>query len=107
MTIWRSAAGLLSQTMRATRLSRWILALAIMGVGLVFLTVVPHVRGAAAPIEQIRSGPITRPTMQSSAESIHAAAGLSGAQPSSEVFSGTKFRFGFLEFEDDADAPSR
>ena len=51
ITIWRSAAGLLSQTMHATTLSRWILALAIMGVGLVFLTVIPHVRGATAPIE--------------------------------------------------------
>jgi hypothetical protein len=92
MTIWRSAAGLLSQTMDATRLSLWILALAIMGVGLVLLTAIPHVRGATAPIVQIRSGPITRPTMQSSAESVHAAAGLSGAQWSSPALSRGKFR---------------
>ena len=31
----------------------------------------------------------------------------SGALPSSPAFSETRFRFGFLEFKDDADAASR
>jgi hypothetical protein len=36
MTIWRSPASLSGQTTRLTTLSRGILALAIMGAGLVF-----------------------------------------------------------------------
>ena len=84
-----------------------LLALAIMGAGAVSLTVVSHVRGATAPIAQIRGSPIIRPTVPPSTEDPHVAVSASGAQSLSPEFSGTKFRFGFLEFEDDADAPSR
>jgi len=37
----------------------------------------------------------------------HAAAAPRGALPSSAAFSDAAFRFGFLEFEQGADAPSR
>jgi hypothetical protein len=102
MTIWRN----FGQTAHATMLSRGILALAITGAGLVSLTVVSHVRRATAPIAQIRGSPIIMPTVPPSAEDPYVAVGASGAQSSSPEFSGTSFRFGFLEFEDDADAPA-
>jgi hypothetical protein len=103
MTIWRN----FGQTAHATMLSRGILALAIMGAGLVSLTVVSHVRRATAPIAQIRGSPSIMPTVPPSAEDPSVAVGVSGAQSSSPEFSDTRFRFGFLEFEDDADAPSK
>ena len=88
---------------RMTTLSKSILALAIMGAGLMSLSVASHVRGAPASINQ-RGGPIMRPIALPSANT---AADPSGAQSSSPVLASAKFRFGFLEFEDDADAPSR
>jgi hypothetical protein len=102
MAIRNSVARLLRQTIQAMRISRWILALAIMGGGLASLTVASHVRGAAARIEQIR-----RPTLPPDAKGAPAVAGRSGAQPSPPAFSDAMFRFGFLEFEDNAHAPSR
>lgn len=107
MTIRRSPASLVGQTTHATTLSRGILALAIIGAGLVSLTVASHVRGATAPIEQVRSTPIIELIVPPGAESVHPAAALSGTQPSSPTLADAKFRFGFLEFEDDADALPR
>jgi hypothetical protein len=78
-----------------------------LGAGLVSLTVASHVRRATAPIAQIRGSPIIMPTVPPSAEDPSVAVGASGAQSSSPEFSDTRFRFGFLEFEDDADAPSK
>jgi hypothetical protein len=99
MTISRN----LGQITHATMLSRGILALVIMGAGAVSLAVgfTParsHCSDRAA---------ISGPTVPPSAEDPHVAVSASGAQSLSPEFSGTKFRFGFLEFEDDADAPSK
>ncbi|HEY7550678.1 MAG TPA: hypothetical protein VH913_14320 [Hyphomicrobiaceae bacterium] len=79
----------------ALGLSRWIFALAIMGAGVLSLTVVSRVRGAAAPI------PTIKVIVQPSTESTRAA-----PTPSGPAFSDATFRFGFLEFEDDAHASS-
>jgi hypothetical protein len=107
MTIWHSSASLFGQTSHATTLSRGILALAIMAAGPASLMVVSYVDGATAPVAPIRGSPIIRPTVPPSAEDPHAAVAASSAQPSSPEFSDTRFRLGFLEFEDDADAPRR
>jgi hypothetical protein len=85
-----------------TTLSKSILALAIMGgAGLMSLSVASHVRGAPASINQ-RGSPIMRPIALPSAKSAYTAADPSGAQSSSPVLASATFRFGFLEFEDDA-----
>jgi hypothetical protein len=107
MTIWRSAARLRSPTIQTIVLSRWILALAIMGVGLVALPAASHVRGATAPIEHVRTTPIIDSIVPPGAEGAHPAAAPSRAQPPLPTLSGAKFRLGFLEFKDDADAPPR
>jgi hypothetical protein len=105
MTIWPSAEGLLRQTIRAITLSRWILALAVMGAGLASLTVASHVRGATAPIEHARIIPTIKAIAPPGAKSTDAATTPSAAQQV-PPFSDVRFRFGFLEFEDDGDAPS-
>jgi hypothetical protein len=106
MTIWRSPASLFGWTTRATTLSRGILALAIMGAGLVSLAVASHVRGATAPIEHVRTAPIMKLILPPGPETARPAAATSGTQRSSPALS-SGFRFGYLEFEDDANAPPR
>jgi hypothetical protein len=76
-----------------------------MGAGLLSLSVVSHVRGATAANARII--PTINVIVPPSAESPRTAAAPSAALPSSAAFSNARFRFGFLEFEDDADAPSR
>jgi hypothetical protein len=96
---------LLGQALRATELSRWILALAIIiSAGLVSLTVAAHVRGDAAPIGHVHSAQIIKVIVPPSPESGRERAGPSSTYPSSPVLTGLRFRFGFLEFEDDPDA---
>ena len=97
------AAAKLNQVIHARTLPNWVSAAAIIGAALVYLAMASHVRGAAIPIEQIRS---TRdvPTMPASI-----GAALWGADPSSSGPLAPKvpspgFRFGFLEFEADPDA---
>jgi hypothetical protein len=102
MTIWRSAERLLGPTINTMAIPRWILALAIMGAGVLSLSVVSRVRGAAAPIENARIIPTIKVIVPLSAESTRAA-----STPSGPAFSDATFRFGFLEFEDDAHASSR
>jgi hypothetical protein len=102
MTIWRSAESRPGPTIKATAASRWMLALAIMGAGVLSLTVVSLVRGAAAPIERARIIPTIKVIVPPSAESTRAA-----PTPSGPTSSDATFRFGFLEFEDDAHASSR
>lgn len=102
MTIWRSAERLPGATIKTMALSRWILALAIISGGLLSLTVVSRVRGAAAPIEHARIIPTIKVIVPPSAESTRAA-----PTPSGPAFSDATFRFGFLEFEDDAQVSSR
>jgi hypothetical protein len=107
MTIRHSAAKRLCQSMQETHLSRWMLALAIMGAAFLSLAVVSHVRRATAAIENARITPIIEVIVRPSAEGTSVPAAPSGARPSPLAFSDARFRFGFLEFEDDADAPSR
>jgi hypothetical protein len=104
MTIWRSAARLLSQAIQAATLSKWIFAAVIIGAGLAYLTVASHLRGAAASIEQVRSPPIVKVIVPASVEGVQTAAVPSSARSYSVGEPGSKFRFGFLEFEDDPDA---
>ena len=102
----RSATRLLGHAIHATTLSRWILAVAIIGGGLAY-TVASRVRWSAAPIEHIRSTQVVKVIVPASVENAHTAVGPRSARPSSPTLSGAKSRFGFLEFEDDADALSR
>jgi hypothetical protein len=93
--------------LRGRSSARLILALAIMGVGLLSLTVASPVGRATAATEHARTASIIKVIVPPSAESSHAAAAPSGALPSSAAISKALFQLGFLEFEDDADAPSR
>jgi len=43
--------------MHATTLSKWVLVAAMSGGGLICLTLGSHVRGVAAPLDQIRGSP--------------------------------------------------
>ena len=106
MVIRRSATRLLSHAIHATTLSRWILAVAIIDGALAYLTVASRVRGSAAPIEHVRSTPVVKVIVPASVENAHTAVGPRSARPSSPTLSGAKSRFGFLEFEDDPDAPA-
>jgi hypothetical protein len=78
-----------------------------MGAGLFSLTVASRVGGATAANEHSGTASIIKVIVPPSAEISHAAAAPSAALPSSAAFSEAPLRFGFLEFEDDADAPSR
>jgi hypothetical protein len=78
------------------------LAVAIIGGGLAY-TVASRVRGSAAPIEHIRSTPVVKVIVPASVENAHTAGPRSASSP---TLSGAKSRFGFLEFEDDPDAPA-
>jgi hypothetical protein len=89
---------------QTTALSRWILAVAIVGAGLICLTVASHVRGAAAPVAQVHSSPIMTATVPPSTESAHAAVGPGITPPLSQALPIAKYRFGYLEFENDPDA---
>jgi hypothetical protein len=74
---------------------------AIIGAAVVYLAMASHVRGAAIPIEQIRS---TRdiPNMPASMGAAHWGADPGSAGP---LAAWPVFRFDFLEFEADPDAP--
>jgi hypothetical protein len=66
-----------------------------------YLAVASHERGTAAPIGQIRSTPVVNTIVPASA---HTAAAPRSDRLPLPAFSGARFRFGFLEFEDDPDA---
>jgi hypothetical protein len=100
----RSAARLFNRAVEATALPKWMLAVAIIGAGLAYLTVVSHERGTAA---HERSTSFVKAKVPPSAESAHAPGGPGTVPPSSPTLASTKFRFGFLEFEDDPDASTR
>jgi hypothetical protein len=102
MTISPPAARLLGQAIHTTTLVKWILA-AIINAGLAYLIIASHVRSAAAPTEVIHSGSLVKTIVPTSAYTA-AAPGI--ARPPLPAFSGVRFRFGFLEFEDDPDAPA-
>ena len=105
MTIWTCAARL-SRAIQTTALARCLVAIAIIGAGLVSLNVASHVRGATAPSEQIRT-PILSLIVPPGPQPARPAAVLRDTQLSSPVLPSARFRFGFLEFEDDADPPQR
>jgi hypothetical protein len=96
------SARQLVQAIQTAARSRWILAVAIVGAVLVYLTLALYVRGAAAPIAQVHSAPIAKATVPPSAESAHAAAGANTTP--SPALPIAKFRFGYVEFESDPDA---
>jgi hypothetical protein len=95
------AAAKLNQVIHARTLPNWVLAAAIIGAAVVYLAMASHVRGAAIPIEQMRS---TRdvPNMPAIIGAAHWGAGPGSAGP---LAAWPVFRFGFLEFEADLDAP--
>ena len=104
MTALRSAERLLSQAIYAAK--SWILPAAIVGAGLVGLTVVSHGRGAAALVGQIRSSAMVEAIAPASSESAPAAMAPSIAPPAA-VLSDVRCRFGVLACEDAADASAR
>jgi hypothetical protein len=106
-TVFRSAARLLDQALLATTLPKWMVATAIIGAGLVGLTVASHVRGTAAPITQTRSTPVAATIVPASMEVAHPGATPSEPRRPSPGFPDAGLRFGFLEFENDTDAPAK
>lgn len=91
--------------MNATMLSKWILVAAMSGSGLIYLPLGSYLPGGAAPLDQIRASPAVEAIVPARLETT--GTGPSSARPSFPAESGTKFRFGFLEFEDDPDAPAK
>jgi hypothetical protein len=83
--------------MNATTLSKWTLVAAVAGAGLIQLLWGPDLPGVAATLDQIRGG---RPVNVALPLSVEIA-----REPHGE--SGARFRFGFLEFEDDPEAPAQ
>jgi hypothetical protein len=99
----RSAVRLFNQAVQARTVSKWSCAAAIIVAGFLYLTVASHVGGAVVPIEQIRSPAIGKTIVPGSVENPHLAAGPGRASSSSPVLPAARFRFGFLEFEDNPD----
>ena len=93
--------------MKAMTLSKWVLVAAMPSAGLIHLFLGSQVRGVAAPLDHIRGTPVVNAILPASVEITRAAASPSSSDPASLGESGTKFRFGFLEFEDDPDASAK
>jgi hypothetical protein len=104
VTALPSAERQLGQAIHAAK--PWILPAAIVGAGLVGLTVVSHGRGAAALVGQTRSSAMVEAIAPASSESAPGAMAPSIAPPAA-VLSDVRCRFGFLELEDAADASAR
>jgi hypothetical protein len=83
--------------MNATTLSKWLLVAATVGAGLSHLILGSHVRGGAASLDQVRASPAAEVNVLVRVEIARAPPGETGA----------RFRFGFLEFDDDPDAPAQ
>jgi hypothetical protein len=64
-------------------------------------------RRVAAPLDEHRGGPAVRVFVQASVENARTAADPGNAGPASPALSGARFRFGYLEFEDDPDARAK
>jgi hypothetical protein len=94
----RFAGRLLDQARPATAL---IFAAAIVGGGLVSLAVASHVRGAAAPMAQIRGTPAVETLVPASVKRALTTAAPNLARAPSPALPDARVRFGFLEFEDD------
>jgi hypothetical protein len=102
-TISSSAARLLDHAVHAATPSTWIVVAAIIGAGLVCLALAPYVHGVAAPITPTPSTPVVATIVPAGGRSAHAAA--APHRPASPVITAAKFRLGFLEFENDPEAP--
>jgi hypothetical protein len=72
----------------------------------IYLLVGPQVRGFAGPLD-LRGSPLIKAIVPGRLEIAPAAASPSSARPAPSDQPPTKFRFGFLEFEDDPDAPAK
>jgi len=96
------SARQLVQAIQAVSRLRRILAIAIAGAVLVYLTLALYGHGAAPPIAQVHGAPIAKATVPPSAESAHAAADANTTP--SPALPIAKFRFGYVEFENDPDA---
>jgi hypothetical protein len=105
-TISSSAARLLYHAVHATTPSTWIVVTAIIGAGLVWLTLASYVHGVAAPITATPSTPAVVTIVPASGRGAHAAAAPSGVRQPSSGIPDARLRLGFLEFENDADAPA-
>ena len=90
-------AGEVRDIMNATTLSKWILVAAVIGAGLIQLLLGPGLLGVATSLDQIRGGRAVNVALPASVEIAR--------EPSGEP--GARFRFGFLEFEDDPEAPAQ
>ena len=89
-------AGGARDIMNATTLSKLILVAAVVGAGLIQLLSGPDLPRVAASLDQIRGGRAVKVALPASVEIARVPPGESGA----------RFRFGFLEFEDDPEAPA-
>lgn len=103
MTVPWIAARLRNQTLHARRLLRWMLAAAIVGVGLAYSTIISDVRGGGVLVQQLRGAEIVKTIGPPSVQTTHTAAAPGSPCASLSACSGARFRFGFLEFEDDPD----
>ena len=90
-------AGGVRDIMNTTTLSNWILVAAVIGAGLIQLLLGPDLPGVAASLDQIRGGRAVNVALPAGVEIARVPSGESGA----------RFRFGFLEFEDDPEAPAQ
>jgi hypothetical protein len=105
-TISSPAARLLDHAVHATTLSRWILVMTSIGAGLACLALASYVHGVAAPITPTPSTPAVATIVPASGRGAHAAAAPSGVRQPSSGIPDTRLRLGFLEFENDPDAPA-
>ena len=102
----RSAANRADQAVPGTTLSKWILAAAIIGIGAAYLAVTSGVpRSAARFKERLDPGVVT--VVPAGTQNGNAARDLRNVRPVSPEIPNARFRFGFLEFEDDPDATTK
>ena len=73
----------------------------------IYLLLGPHVRGFAEPLDHRRGSPVIKAIVPGSLQIAPAAANPSNARPVPLDQPATKFRFGFLEFENDPDTPAK
>ena len=73
----------------------------------IYLLVGPSVRGFAWPLDHLRDSLVIKAIVPGRLEIAPAAASPSSARPVPSDQPATKFRLGFLEFEDDPDAPAK
>ncbi len=103
MTIARSASRLLSRAIHAAPLSRLVLAAAVIAAGLGSLSLIADVRGAGTPIPEPRGFPPGEGIPWPETANAHRLGGAGTAASRPPAAFDPRYRFGFLEFEDDAE----